>query len=175
LRCPGLDAAEAYLGTLYGNRMTVTTFPSKEWDMIGVLGDGASPGEIPEKHRAVLDASLGIQAAAWNQRIGDSGRKTQNYDKGLERFVRKFDPDQEMEATIAIAKQIHRDHGLAVYFTQQRRRCLLLGTIYGHTDEEALWYTFSQDESARSGLLDSCSTGRALQCLREILGPFGKS
>jgi hypothetical protein len=80
-------------------------------------------------------------AVAWNQRIADSGRKTQNYDKGLDRFVRKFDPDQELEATIAIAKAVHQDDGLAVYTRQQKRRCLLLGTIYGRTDEEALWCT----------------------------------
>jgi hypothetical protein len=41
-----------------------------------------------------------------------------------------------------IAKGVHQDHGLAVYSTQQKRLCLLLGTIYGHTDEEALWCTF---------------------------------
>jgi hypothetical protein len=32
------------------------------------------------------------------------------------------------------------NHGLAVHVTQEKRRCLLLGTIYGHTDEEALWH-----------------------------------
>jgi hypothetical protein len=46
-----------------------------------------------------------------------------------------------MEVTIAMAKGVHQDRGLAVYTTQQKRRCLLLGTIYGHTDEEALWCT----------------------------------
>jgi hypothetical protein len=76
---------------------------------------------------------------AWNQRVADAGRRTQKYDKGVDRFVRKFDPEQEMVATISIAKGVHQDHGLAVYATQQKRRCLLLGTIYGRTDEDALW------------------------------------
>jgi hypothetical protein len=107
--------------------------------MTGVLGDGVISGEIPERHIAGLDESLAVQAIAWNQRIADAGRKTQNYDKGLDRFVPKFDPNQELEATVAIAKVVHHDHGMEVYSTQQKRRCLLLGMIYGHTDEEALW------------------------------------
>jgi hypothetical protein len=122
--------------------MTVATFPSKEWAMIGVLGerDGLNSCMIPERHRAILDSTCAVQEAAWNQRIADAGRKTQNYDKGLERFVRKYDPDQEMETVIALAKGVHRDHGLAIYATQEKRRCFVLGTIHGHTDEEALWY-----------------------------------
>jgi hypothetical protein len=94
---------------------------------------------IPERHRAVRDEALTAQAAAWNQRIADAGLRIQNYDKGIERFVRKFDPDEELEAMISIAKGVHHDHGLAVYITQHKRRCLLLGTTYGLRDEEALW------------------------------------
>jgi hypothetical protein len=112
--------------------------------MIGVLSDGVASSTISERHQAVLDESLAMQAEAWNQRLADAARKTQDYDKGLERFVRKFDPDQEMEATIAIAKGVHQDHRPAVRTTQQKRRCLLLGTIYGHTDEEALWYALME-------------------------------
>jgi hypothetical protein len=99
--------------------------------------------EAVQRHvtAAVLDDTIQVQAAAWNQRLTDSARKTQNYDKGLERFVHKFDPEEEMEAVIAVANLVHQDHGLAVYATQRKRRCLLLGTIFGHTDEDALWYT----------------------------------
>jgi hypothetical protein len=61
--------------------------------------------------------------------------------KGFERFVRKFDPDQEMSATSAIIKGAHHEHGTAVYFTQGTRRCLLLDTTYGLSADEVLWYT----------------------------------
>jgi hypothetical protein len=64
-----------------------------------------------------------------------------DYDKGVERFVRKFDPEVEMNATFAVVKCAHSDHGSAIYFTQESRSCLLLDTLHGLTDEEALWYT----------------------------------
>jgi hypothetical protein len=35
LRCSGLDAAEAWLRTIYGGKMSVAAFPSKDWAMIG--------------------------------------------------------------------------------------------------------------------------------------------
>jgi hypothetical protein len=52
---------------------------------------------------------------AWNQQSYDAGLKTQNYDKGFERFVRKFDPEVEMSAALAIVKGAHHEHGMAVY------------------------------------------------------------
>jgi hypothetical protein len=82
-----------------------------------------------------------IEAEVWNSRIFEAGLKTQNYDKGIERFVRKFNPESEPEAVLAIVKEAHHEHGTAVYITQKKRRCLLLDTLYGLTDDEALWYT----------------------------------
>jgi hypothetical protein len=143
LRCAGLDMAEAYLRMLYPGRMSLTEqLLSKEWAMIGAIGDEEASAEIPDYHKAVLDEPLAVRVVACNQRIADAGRRTQNYDKGIERFVRKFDPNQDMESTIEIVKGIHQYHGLAVYTTQKSRRCLLPGTIYGRTDEEALWSTW---------------------------------
>jgi hypothetical protein len=65
--------------------------------------------------------------------------KTQNYDKGFDRFVRTFDPEEEMSATVAVIQGCHRDHGWAVYCTQDPRRCLLLDTVCGLTGDQALW------------------------------------
>jgi hypothetical protein len=122
LGCAGLDVAEAYLRMLYPGKMSLTEqLPSKEWTMIGAIGDGVTSGTIPDHHKSILDESLAVQVVAWNKRITDAGKRTQNYDKGLDRFVRKFDPDQELVATIAIAKGVHQDHGLAVYTAQQKR------------------------------------------------------
>jgi hypothetical protein len=98
-------------------------------------------GEIPAEHRVVRDQSVASQPTAWNQRIYDAGLKVQNYEKGFERFVPKFDPDEEVNATLAIVKGVHHEHGTAVYFTQKTRRCLLLDTTHGLSEEEALWYT----------------------------------
>jgi hypothetical protein len=49
----------------------------------------------------------------------------------------------EMQATVAIVKGGQRDHGTAVYLTKEKRRCLLLDTTYGLSDDEALWSTLA--------------------------------
>jgi hypothetical protein len=69
-----------------------------------------------------------------------AGLATQPNDKGLERFVGKFDPSQPISAVISIEPGCHFDHGTAIYFQQDKRRCLLLDTLYGLSDDEALWY-----------------------------------
>jgi hypothetical protein len=83
------------------------------------------------------------QLQALNQRIFDAGLKTQNYDKGFDPFVRKYTKDEEVAAACAVIKGVRQDHGCAVYFTQEKRRCLLLDTTYGLTDDEALWATLA--------------------------------
>jgi hypothetical protein len=70
------------------------------------------------------------QFIALSLRIQEVGPKTQNHDKGLDRLIRKFDSEVPMTATTAVAKGYHEEHGLAVYGTQESRRCLLLETIY---------------------------------------------
>jgi hypothetical protein len=45
------------------------------------------------------------------------------------------------EAVIAIVKGVPHEFGSAVLFTQENRRCLLLDTLHGLTEYEALWYT----------------------------------
>jgi hypothetical protein len=89
----------------------------------------------------IRNESVHVSPAVWNSQIFDEDLKTQNYDKGFERFVRKFDPEVETEAVIAIVKGDHFEHGTAVCVIQEKRRCLLLDTVYGLTDEEALWHT----------------------------------
>jgi hypothetical protein len=61
----------------------------------------------------------------------------------MDRFIRKFDPDVEMFATLAIAKGQYLDHGWALSITQEKRRCLLLDTTFGLTDDGALWTALS--------------------------------
>jgi hypothetical protein len=84
-----------------------------------------------------------LQLAAFNQRIHNAGFKAQNYDKGFDRFVRNFKPAAEMQATVSIVKGFHAGHGTAVYYTQGKRRCILLDTTYGLSDDEALWLTLT--------------------------------
>jgi hypothetical protein len=88
------------------------------------------------------------QLQAFNQRIFDVGRETQNYDKGFDRSVRKFNQDEEVAAACAVVRGVHQDHGCAVYFTQEKRRCLLLETTHGLSDDEALWATSASSHAS---------------------------
>jgi hypothetical protein len=47
--------------------------------------------------------------------------RTQNYDKGFERFVRRFNPEAELEATVAIIQGGHHEHSTAVFMTHEKR------------------------------------------------------
>jgi hypothetical protein len=98
-------------------------------------------GEIPASHRLVQQEPITVQPDAWNSAIFEAGLKTQNYDKGFDRFVRKFKPEEPMGAVMAIEKGVHSEFGTAILFTQENRRCLLLDTLHGITEEDALWYT----------------------------------
>jgi hypothetical protein len=56
------------------------------------------------------------EIVAAHERILEAGLRTQNYDKGLEKFVRKFDPAEEMSATVSVQSGWQGEHGWAVYF-----------------------------------------------------------
>jgi hypothetical protein len=78
-----------------------------------------------------------------NGAVLEAALRTQNYDKGFEKFVRKFDPSQEMAAVVAIESGKQGDCGWAVLFKQGPRRCLLLDTTDGLSEEETLWVALS--------------------------------
>jgi hypothetical protein len=139
MRCESMDVAERYLTIMHAVMPEVTEkLHTQEWAMIASL-DG---GEIPAKHRVVRNPEVVVESpAAWNKEIFDAGLATQPYDKGMDRFVGKFDPELPISGVIAIEPCCHFDHGTAVYFTQEKRRFLLLDTLYGLSDDEALWYT----------------------------------
>jgi hypothetical protein len=138
LRCPNVDVLNQYLTMMYGPGQVLTEIlQTKEWALVAAL----NVGEIPIHHRVIKYPSVPVSAPVWNSRIFEAGLHTQNHDKGCDRFVGKFNPGTPMEAVMAIAKAGHYDHGTAIYSTQEKRRCLLLDTLHGLTDEEALWYT----------------------------------
>jgi hypothetical protein len=98
-------------------------------------------GIIPEKHCLVQITPV-LNPTKWNTEIFDQAKAVQTYDKGLERFVGKCDASQPISAVFAIEKGCHNEYGLAVYFQQEKRRCLLLETLTGnYSDSEAFWYT----------------------------------
>jgi hypothetical protein len=130
----------ACVGTLYQGRMRITEcLSTNEWAMTGVLGDGITSRQIPRHHRATTHPDGLSTAIAFHYRIQGAGLKTQNYDKGFEKFILKFDPDEEMTATVANGMDCREDRSLAVYCTQGPRRCLLLDPEDGLSDDETLW------------------------------------
>jgi hypothetical protein len=71
--------------------------------------------------------------------VHEAGLKTQNCDKCFEKFVRKYERNEAMPATVAVIAGNRDDHGWAVYLTQGPRRCLLLDTVDGLAGDETVW------------------------------------
>jgi hypothetical protein len=121
-------------------RMRVTEQSwTKGWALVGSLGNDQSSGIFPTYDRLSPPPEALSTAYADNVRIRDAGIKTRNYDTGFDRFVRKFNPEEEMSATLALFRGHHGDHGWEVYCAQGSRRCCLLDTTFSLTDEEVLW------------------------------------
>jgi hypothetical protein len=106
--------------------------------LIGGIAVDPLSGAIPPKHRDQPVPEMLPKFVALNLRIQEAGLKTQNCDKGMDRFVRKFNPGTPMEATIAVGEGVHGEQIWAVCATQESRRCLLLDTLLDSTGEEAL-------------------------------------
>jgi hypothetical protein len=128
------------LHILYQGRYTIEReVPSREWALVGSFGGGQIPlqfyADPPEVSLAAMTAGNGA--------ILEAALKTQNYDKGFDKFVRKFDPEQEMSALVAVEEGFQGDHGWAVVFKQGPRRCLLLDTTDGLTKDETMWVALS--------------------------------
>jgi hypothetical protein len=132
------------VGTLYQGRLRIAECVStRQWAMVGALGNDDVSGIIPSHHRASTNRKALPAASAFWQRVQEAALKTQNYDKGFDKFVRKYNPKKEVEATMAIALGCREDHGWEVYRTQGAQRCLLLDTVDGLTDDETLWTALS--------------------------------
>jgi hypothetical protein len=130
----------AVLGVLYQDRCSIDEqVASREWALVGSFGDGV----IPIQCRLEPPELSFTEIFAIHKRILESGLRTQNYDKGLDKYVRKFDPTEESSAAVSIHTGWQGDHGWAVAFKQDPRRCLLLDTVDGLTDEKALWTALS--------------------------------
>jgi hypothetical protein len=87
------------LGILYQNRYSVTEeVPSREWAIAGSFGGG----EIPLQYRLGLPQIPFRAMVAANGSILDAGLRTQNYDNGFDKYIRKFDPEEESSAVVAI-------------------------------------------------------------------------
>jgi hypothetical protein len=93
-----------YLSAIYGAPCVLTEIlQTKEWALIAALNGG----ETPIKHKVIRNDKMQVSAPIWNSRIYEAGSRTQNYDKGFERFVGKFNPDTPYKAVMAIESGVH--------------------------------------------------------------------
>jgi hypothetical protein len=135
------------LQVLYQGRFELKErIESREWALVGSFGsvapaeDGSvAVGTIPWHYRPNPVQASYEDMVSINGAILDAALRTQNYDKGLDKFARKFDPEQDMTAVVAIEAGRQGDQGWAVAFKQGPRRCLLLDTTDGLSEEETLW------------------------------------
>jgi hypothetical protein len=128
------------LKVLYQGRYSVTEeVPSREWAIVGTYGDWVAP----EQYRLEPPQASPQDMASLNGAILDAALKTQNYDKGLNKYVRKFNPEEESSAVVVVESGRQGDHGWAVAFKQGPYRCLLLDTTDGLSEEETLWVALS--------------------------------
>jgi hypothetical protein len=97
-------------------------------------------GTIDQKHRIELDQHLekGV-AEAWNKETFAAGLATEPYRVGTGRFTAQFKRNEPYSATMAIEKGVHGDHGIAIFFEQANRRCVLTRRVYKHSDEDTFW------------------------------------
>jgi hypothetical protein len=105
------DAKERIIScihTLYqGRYWLMEQLITGEWAMIGSLGEKPIPGveavsgEISRHYWAETRAGATGTEVAFHHRIHEAALKTQNYDKGLEKFVRKHERNEAMSATVA--------------------------------------------------------------------------
>jgi hypothetical protein len=87
--------------------------------MVASLGnkDRTISGEIPQQYRAQTNPAVAGTEKAFVERVYEAGLKVQNYDKGFDKFVRKFERNQAISATVALLEGHREDHGWAVYLT----------------------------------------------------------
>jgi hypothetical protein len=75
---------------------------TSEWAMVCSLGNDSLRRIIAACHRLRTPAEVVPMTVAYNERIRDSCSRTQNHHKGLDRFIRKSDPEVEMSATVTV-------------------------------------------------------------------------
>jgi hypothetical protein len=106
--------------------------------MIASLGDVKAVGTIPQHYGAQSTALKGAERA-FVERVYEARLKVQNYDKGFEKFIRKFEKNEAMYSTVALLAGNRNDRGWAVFFKQGPCRGLLMDTVGGFTGNETLW------------------------------------
>jgi hypothetical protein len=122
-----------------GNASSGAKFRTREWALVASIGDDDRQGVVPIQYRLPETEATRNEIKAVHERILETALRTQNYDRGLEKFVRKYENLEAMSATLAIQEGWQGDHGWVIFVKQGPKRALLLDTVDGLSAEEVLW------------------------------------
>jgi hypothetical protein len=133
-----------------GRYRVVEEVSTREWALVASIGNDDICGHVPDEYRLPIPTVVPTDGSesrpvslqevkAIHARILETALRTQNYDRGLDKFARKYENLEAMSATLAIQSGWQGDHGWAVYLKQGTKRCLLMDTTLGLTDEEVIW------------------------------------
>jgi hypothetical protein len=135
-----LDQLQAVLHAMYqGRYRVVEEVAIREWALVASIGDEQRQGAVPIQYRLPETQATPAEIKAIHGRIMETALRTQNYDRGLEKFVRKYENLEAMSATLAIQEGWQGDHGWAIFVKQGPKRALLLDTVDGLSAEEVFW------------------------------------
>jgi hypothetical protein len=128
------------LNSLDGGRyQIIEEVATREWALVASFGDRFKAGAIPTFYRFPMPKVSPREIKAIHARLLETAARTQNYDRGLDKFVRKYKNLEALSATLAIQRGWQGEVGWAILMKQGSKRCLLLDTTYGLTDDETIW------------------------------------
>jgi hypothetical protein len=133
------QVAEGIASMYRGRYRIIGEVPTREWALVASFGDDDKQGFVPIHYKLPMPNATPQEIKAVHARLLETALRTQNYDRGLDKFVRKYENLEAMSATLAIQRGWQGDVGWAIFMKQGSKRCLLLDTVYGLTDDEAIW------------------------------------
>jgi hypothetical protein len=99
------------------------------------------PSKIPDQCFLKRQQQLTLETAtAYNGDTFLHGLASAPYRTGTGKFTAAFKPDKPYSATISVESGVHGEHGVAIFFEQKTRRCLLTERILKLSDEDTFWH-----------------------------------
>jgi hypothetical protein len=74
-----------------GRYRVVEEVPTREWALVAAFGDDDKRGFIPIQYRLPMPKVTPLEIKAVHARLLETALRMQNYDRGLDKFVRKYE------------------------------------------------------------------------------------
>jgi ribonuclease HI len=137
IRAESIDVAHRMITMCYNAEPIIgTQLHGKFWALI----ESINGGEIPVKHLAQIQIPMTLDlVTGYNKETFMDGLAAEPYRISTGKFCAQFKRSKPYAATIAIEKGVHAEHGYAILFEQENRRCLLTRQVFGLSDEQIFW------------------------------------